>query len=286
MVLIIVVCMRSKVVQLGIWCEGSVTYGAVKNVPITGEDIGELTTDLIGLVSGGTHTFATGLKGDNRTLRDQLGIPENHRLIVAFTSSPDERRGDRFSRTALDETRVMPDADTFSTQLEWLKGLVDWVETQASDTSLVVRLHPRLSRNERTPYDSPQLSELRDAFATTPKNVTFVWPDDAISSYDLAEIAHLALISWSSIGLELSRLGVPVLRMTQGFNIYPDSELYPYAETSSEYFDLVEKLLEQTASLRAHCSGLSLELLLYDCAYNPLGRSVSVCSFRRIAGAS
>ena len=53
-------------------------------------------------------------------LREKLGIPEEHRLIVAFTSSLDERRGDTFSRTALDETRVMPDADTLN-QLEWLK---------------------------------------------------------------------------------------------------------------------------------------------------------------------
>ena len=36
--------------QRDLWAE-------VKNVPISGEDIGELTTDLIGLVSGGTHTF-------------------------------------------------------------------------------------------------------------------------------------------------------------------------------------------------------------------------------------
>ena len=56
----------------------------------------------------------------------------------------------------------------------------------------------------------------------------------------------MALVAWSSIGLELSRLGVPVLRThADGISFYPNEGIYHFERTLEGYFRQLEELLQR-----------------------------------------
>ena len=104
---------------------------------------------------------------------------------------------------------VLPDRpQPFRDQIEWLTALVNYVE-QGDELALVVRIHPREGVNKRESVASQHLTRLREAFGGTYANCRFIWPADPVSSYDLGEAADVVLTSWSTIGLEMARLGAP-----------------------------------------------------------------------------
>ena len=49
------------------------------------------------------------------------------------------------------------------------------------------------------------------------KNVTVVWPENNISTYNVIELIDFATVSWSSIGIEISLLGIPVVTGIQRY---------------------------------------------------------------------
>lgn len=70
-----------------------------------------------------------------------------------------------------------------------------------------------------------------------------------MSSYDLGELAHVALVSWSTIGLEFARLGVPVLTSTNGLAPFPHDDFLEWGATPAAYFDRLDGLLARPPSL-------------------------------------
>ncbi len=71
-----------------------------------------------------------------------------------------------------------------------------------------------------------------------------------MSSYDLGEEAELVLISWSTIGLELARMGAPVLVAFNGRDAaIPRDDFHEWAATPAEYFEKLRELLDRPGSL-------------------------------------
>src|SRR5205807_8907478 len=104
----------------------------------------------------------------------------------------------------------------------------EYVESH-DDLQLAVRIHPREGPNKREGGTSQHLQKLRREFgAYQHARVRIIWPEDKTSSYDLGEAADLALVSWSSIGLELARLGVPVLTSTRGIGFLPEGDFLAF----------------------------------------------------------
>ena len=179
----------------------------------------------------------------------QLHLDPHRKLIVAYTSSLDEYYAGWSIMEALGYGKP-PEGQVFSDQIEWIKALMEHVRHR-KDLQLVVRIHPREGNpfkgtrksSEHLAYPAPE------SFADTPSNVRIVWPAEAISSYDLAEICDLALVSWSTIGLEVARMGVPVLASTKGIAAFPDDDFIRSTNTAAEYFQVLESLLTSSASL-------------------------------------
>jgi hypothetical protein len=153
---------------------------------------------------------------------------------VAYTASLDEE-------VALGSVRQTLGAppyrgpQPFRNQLEWLSFLVDMVG-RSHDLQLVVRVHPREGPNRSDPTASQHVLRLKAAFDRPLPNCRFVWPEEPISSYDLAEIAHVGLTSWSTIGMELARFGIPLLIAFRGHIAFPAGEDFVrWAGTSPEY---------------------------------------------------
>jgi len=143
---------------------------------------------------------------------------------------------------------VIEPSQPFADQITWLQELSSFVGAR-DDLQLVVRIHPREGANKRDSVSSMHLTRLRNAFGRPQKNCVFVWPAEPISSYDLGEAADLVLTSWSIIGLEMARLGVPVLTSTNGLMPFPHDDFFEWGQTATEYFSKLEMLLDRPTTL-------------------------------------
>jgi hypothetical protein len=222
---------------------------AWRDLPLSASQINDVADDLLvrfGAKSAHTYSPAKTFQGDD--IRSRLGLARDKRLLVAYTSSLDEILAGRMVKSAVGsgiEERPQP----FKDQIEWIQALADFV-ARRDDLQLVVRIHPREAADSRNPVSSMHLKRLREAFDRPLPNCLFVWPEEATSSYDLGEAADLVLTSWSTIGLEMARLGAPVLTSTNGLIPFPHDDFLEWGQTADAYFDELERLLERPATLQ------------------------------------
>ncbi len=211
-----------------------------RDLALTPSQVQEVSQGLLVNMSGrGSHIYSDG-KSTGADLRTELGLSTSKKILVAYTSSRDEYTGaefaGRFRGIIFDQTSA------FETQIDWLQHLVDFVRDR-DDIQLVVRVHPREGkRGQRGP--SNHLAELREKFDKPLPNCLFIWPESKVSSYDLAEITDLAVTSWSSIAMELSRLGVPVLRSMMKQRLVVD-DFMEFADTPAEFSAAIPELIHR-----------------------------------------
>jgi hypothetical protein len=196
--------------------------------------------------SGGASTYSPNWS-QNSDVLTQLNLPPGGKLLAVFSNSTDELLCNR------EILRVMgiPYAQTrnpFSTQIEWLKALIAWVAARP-DLRLVIRLHPRMAKGHRHAQASSEATQMRQELSPLPPNVVVVWPESTISSYNIAEHADAILTAWSSIGLELARLGLPLVSAFQRIGPWPAGNFNMYSETQEGYFQAVEKALNRAPTM-------------------------------------
>ncbi len=228
--------------QLDAWKE-------CRELALSPECVREITEDEIVRLGGvGSHIYSPAKSSESRDPRPGWGLASDRKLLVAYTSSLDEAVAMRMGIDALKLT-VPERSQPFANQIEWLRALADYVA--ASDhLQLVVRVHPREGATKHSKIESQHLQMLRGAFREPPGHCRFVWPEERISSYDLAEAADLALTSWSTIGLEVARLGVPVLAAFNGsWAAMPQDDFLEWGAAPTEYFQRLEMLLEAPVTL-------------------------------------
>jgi SAM-dependent methyltransferase len=223
-------------------------WPAWRNLSLSPIQVKDIADDLLArLRASGSHTYSPAKTFQDQDVRSLLGLAKDRRLLVAYTSSLDEMVASRMMAEALgfhpQEAR-----QPFADQIEWLHALTRFVET-SSNLQLVVRVHPREGVNKRDSQTSQHLEKLKNAFDRPFQNCRFIWPQDPISSYDLGEAADLVLISWSTIGLELARLGAPVLASTNGISAFPQDDFMEWEGTPDEYFNKMEFLLDRPVTL-------------------------------------
>jgi hypothetical protein len=135
-----------------------------------------------------------------------------------------------------------------SIQIGWLAQLVNYFKHR-EDLQLVIRVHPREGVTHREAVSSAHLPLLRKHFCEVPANCRVIWPEEKVSSYDLAEIADLVLTSWTTMGLECARLGIPVLACHKGMTV-SGYDFLEYGESPEDYFTKFESLLSRKPSVQ------------------------------------
>jgi hypothetical protein len=223
-------------------------WPACRNLALDPPRVREVAEDLLVRLRGvGSHLYSPGKTVQETDVRQRFGLADGRRLLVAYTSSLDELIASRMGTEALGID--IPDrTQPFKDQIEWLQALVDYVE-ESGDLALIVRIHPREGANKRETVVSQHLSRLRAAFGGTYAHCRFVWPADPVSSYDLGEAADLVLTSWSTIGLEMARLGAPVLVAFNGAGApIPQDDFCEWAPTPAAYFLILRALLDRPIS--------------------------------------
>lgn len=166
--------------------------------------------DLISRMQGGhTHVFSRPLGKNSHLCKYQNIAVKGKKILVAFTSSEDEVGVELAISRALG-IREVRTSSAFADQAEWLT----WLKAYACQSGyhVVIRIHPREGGTSRNPRRSEQnLARLKEILKGSEKNCSVIWPESPVSSYDLFHIAHAVTISYSSIGLEAARSGIPVV---------------------------------------------------------------------------
>jgi len=113
-----------------------------------------------------------------------------------------------FTNVVFDTSQVHANS-LFGTMFEWLEDLRLAIPLHP-DTLFVIRAHPDEDRPGKESQQSVAAWYDRSGLRRAP-NVVFLGPSDYVSSYDLIRRAKLVLVYNSSVGLEASIAGVPVL---------------------------------------------------------------------------
>jgi len=221
-----------------------------RNLPLNESLVAEITDDALERLKGlSPHTYSPPKTVDFAANSRW----EGQKTIVAFTSSPDETG----CLQALEAMGLkIPEVElTFGTcpvdsQVCWLNALAVFAKTRP-DLRFIVRIHPREGSNKREPNQSEHLTVLRKTVSHESDNFLIHWPEDPVSSYDLAEQAHLVLTSWSTIGVELARMGVPILCCAKGLGGYPVETFQLFTADPNVYFSLIDELLNKPIDLES-----------------------------------
>jgi predicted O-linked N-acetylglucosamine transferase (SPINDLY family)/glycosyltransferase involved in cell wall biosynthesis len=120
------------------------------------------------------------------------------RVWSLFTSSMDEIASDDDYTSA------------FGTQNRWVEETIRFVRAHP-EIVLVVRVHPNSGGKKSTGRNQGELSFFENLRATLPDNMALVMPDDQISTYALIDRTSLGLVYGSTVALELTCRGIPVL---------------------------------------------------------------------------
>ena len=170
------------------------------------------------------------------SVRQRYGVPDRAKLIVAAMSSYDER----FAGEVV-EALDAPESLLFERQADWIAALIAFVR-QRADLFLLIRVHPREFPNKREGVKSEHARLLETMLIDLPANARVNWPSDHVSLYDIAQEADLFLNAWSSVGKEMSLLGLPVVLYSSELVTYPAS-LNDVGETFYDYFAKIDDAL-------------------------------------------
>ena len=219
--------------------------------PVSWDQVKVSSEDLISRMRGGhTHVYSRPL-GDHEELhfyRDLMAKGKN--ILIAFTSSEDEVGAELAISRAL-RIREKKGSSAFADQAEWL----GWLQTYASSSRhhVAVRIHPREGGNSRNPRASENLARLKKKLGQGSANFSVIWPDSPISSYDLFHIAHAVSVSFTSIGLEAARSGIPVVTPF-GPPVYehPSLAMLRRVQSRREYRNLLDAWMDGPLFLDPH----------------------------------
>ncbi len=212
-------------------------WDRVKTIPV-GETSVKYTGSHLAALFQATNVFVYSApkSGIAINIKSRFNISPDQKFLVASLSSYDERFADSVIG------RVSDGKDSlFISQAEWCEALINWVK-ERPNYFLLIRVHPREFPNKRDSVKSMHAEQLKEVFRNLPANVAINWPTDNLSIYDIAEEADVFLNAWSSVGVEMSLLGLPVVLYSEEL-LYPP-ELNFLGKTIPSYFEEVEKALE------------------------------------------
>jgi hypothetical protein len=112
-----------------------------------------------------------------------------------------------FSNVIFDTTQIHANA-VFADMFAWLDTLLEVFKAHP-ETFFVLRAHPDEARSGKSSRESVAMWFERKAAGVT--NVSFIAPQDPISSYELIRLSKFVLTYNSQIGLEAMLMGVPTL---------------------------------------------------------------------------
>jgi hypothetical protein len=134
----------------------------------------------------------------------------------------------------------------FSDMFLWLDQLVE-VMDRHPEILFIIRAHPDEDRPGKASEQSVSTWGIT-SLVDQRENVIFIGPEQTLSSYELIEQSKLVLVYNSSIGLEASILGKPVLCAGRARFTQADTAFFP-ADTEAYWFELARMLSEKSIKI-------------------------------------
>lgn len=213
-------------------------WSKVKDVPVPKKILSYVTDNFFELLRAKHFLVYSSPKSAKQiSVRKLFDIKEGQKILTATMSSYDEVFAAQYV-----EAWETPKHLTFSTQVEWISALVDYVENR-KNLFLIIRVHPREFPNKREDVKSDHAKMLEKVLKDLPDNVKINWPTQNISIYDLAQETDVFLNAWSFVGVEMSLLGIPVVLYSKDLVLYP-SDLNYVAKNRKAFFAQIELALK------------------------------------------
>ncbi len=212
-------------------------YDEYAGQPVSPTVIDDVTQHFLCLLSSSSSfVYSAARSQEYFDVRAHFGVRPNQRLIVASTSSYDER-------FAVESVNASPPPGflLFPRILDWVSYLVG-LAADRPDWFILIRVHPREFPNRRDRVQSEHSRRMKEILQDLPPNVKVNWPDDNLSLYDLAQEADLFLNAWSSVGKEMALLGLPVVIYSPEIVLYPTA-LNGVGTTKEDYVAAIETAL-------------------------------------------
>jgi hypothetical protein len=136
---------------------------------------------------------------------------------------------------------------------EWMTRTVQFFATR-EDVQLVIRVHPG---ETLVPKARSMGQVARDALPELPAHIHIIGATDKVNTYDLIEIADLALVYTTTVGVEAAMNGCPVIACgnthyrKRGFTIDPDTWEAYFAALESVLGDLKARRLTEAQTAMA-----------------------------------
>ena len=157
-------------------------------------------------------------------------------------------------------TNVLGDSATLGLTLfsnsmtEWLQRVL-LILADRPQVQVVIRIHPA-----ETLTVGPSVAELvHEALPTLPAHFCLIGPQEKVNTYDLMELADLALVYTTTAGMEMAVRGIPVL--VSGKAHYRCKGFTLDAENWADYLTLLDKTIQDPRACR-------LAPAQMDCALN------------------
>lgn len=223
-------------------------WDKISRIPMPAGAIERVSEDIESrFTSNSVHVYSPNKDFAISDIREKIGLRTDRRTIVVFTSSPDEIKAQEAADDGLRLSIPVPDF-IFPDQIAWLAD-IKRLASLRDDLQFCIRIHPREAANRRDSIYSEHLTYIQDVLSGLPENIVVIWPQDSTSSYDLLDAADMVMTSWSTMGLESARLGIPVLSVFQRIVGCPVGDFIRVPETPSEYYRMIDEMIDRPTNL-------------------------------------
>jgi hypothetical protein len=180
-------------------------------LPLNSSEVQSVTRHLEGLLNSSTAwVYSTAVQKfeDNDFILKMLELSAGRQIILLALSSADEM----FAARAIGVNLPNLVNNEEDQQLKSIDEIINYFSLH-TDKFLIIRPHPREFPNKRDSVVSEHGLKLRQLLSHVPSNVLINWPEDSVSIYNFIPHASLLINNSSSVGLEFSALGVPILSL-------------------------------------------------------------------------
>jgi hypothetical protein len=136
------------------------------------------------------------------------------------------------------DTSQLHSSVVFADMFDWLDALLE-IFRKHPETLFVLRAHPDEARPGK--FSRESVATWYEQKSAVFPNVLFIRPEERISSYDLVRFSKFVLTYISTIGLEATMMGVPVLGAAQA--PFVDYETIYYERNREAYLHRLESFL-------------------------------------------
>jgi hypothetical protein len=158
----------------------------------------------------------------------------------------------------------------FSTFVTWLDEVLQWVK-EHPPWSVCVREHPGQRMLVGSAESCDSYDQVIAKHADLGHRLRFVRVTDAINSYDVIRCAKVVLSHTSTLAMEATMLGVPVVVGSHCY--YEDVGFVWKAENREQYFTLLEQALSDNLQVNERRRQLArLTYFLSQCCRHPISR--------------